>query len=125
MTPDMAALLATGLCATILDKRNLNTSCGGALMLRWLLALLLLTLGLYGAMTAEAQTANAGISGYITDPTRALIVGATVTLTESDTRIATEDNFQWRRIGIELRTAHFPHRECGKSPGYMAPNRRD
>ncbi|MGA7339361.1 MAG: carboxypeptidase regulatory-like domain-containing protein [Terracidiphilus sp.] len=54
----------------------------------WLLAPLLLTVLIGGTRTAGAQTANANISGHITDSTGALVSGATVTLTESDTRIA-------------------------------------
>jgi hypothetical protein len=53
----------------------------------WLLVPLLLTFGIYGARTAGAQTANAALSGRITDSAGALISGAAVTLTESDTRI--------------------------------------
>src|SRR5271156_2885926 len=56
----------------------------------WLLASLILTLGIFGTRIAGAQTANAAISGHITDSTGAYIGGATVTLTESDTRIATK-----------------------------------
>ena len=54
----------------------------------WLLASLLLTIGLNGGRTAVAQTANASISGRITDPTSALISNATVILTDTDTHIA-------------------------------------
>jgi hypothetical protein len=54
----------------------------------WLLALVLLLFGLYGAQTGAAQTANANISGHITDSTSALISDATVTLTNTDTHIA-------------------------------------
>jgi hypothetical protein len=44
--------------------------------------------GLYEAQTGKAQTANANISGHITDSTSALISDATVTLTNADTHIA-------------------------------------
>ena len=53
-----------------------------------LFVLLLLTLGFCGAKTGRAQTANAIVSGHITDSTGALISGATVILTESATHIA-------------------------------------
>jgi hypothetical protein len=53
----------------------------------WLLVPLLFTFGIYGARTAGAQTANAALSGRITDSAGALISGAAVILTESDTRI--------------------------------------
>ena len=56
----------------------------------WLLASLILTFGTCGVRPGSAQTANAAISGHITDSTGALVAGATVTLTESDTRIATK-----------------------------------
>jgi Carboxypeptidase regulatory-like domain/TonB dependent receptor len=56
---------------------------------RWLLALVLLLLGLYGVQTGKAQTANANISGHITDSSSALISDATVTLMDTDTHIAT------------------------------------
>ena len=54
----------------------------------WLLALVLLSFGLHGAQTGEAQTANANISGHITDSTSALVSDATVILTSTDTHIA-------------------------------------
>jgi hypothetical protein len=56
----------------------------------WLLASLILTFGICGVRRGSAQTANAAISGHVTDSTGALVPGATVTLTESDTRIATK-----------------------------------
>lgn len=61
----------------------LGTSC-------WLLACLIFIFGAYGVRPGNAQTANAAISGHITDSTGALVASATVTLTESDTRIATK-----------------------------------
>jgi hypothetical protein len=64
-------------------RRVQGTSC-------WLLASLILTFGICGVRTGSAQTANAAISGHITDSTGALVASATVTLTESDTRIATK-----------------------------------
>ncbi|MGC1463012.1 MAG: carboxypeptidase regulatory-like domain-containing protein [Terracidiphilus sp.] len=56
---------------------------------QWLLALVLLLFGLYGVQTGKAQTANANISGHITDSSSALISDAMVTLTDTDTHIAT------------------------------------
>jgi hypothetical protein len=54
----------------------------------WVLAPLLLVLGICGSRIGTAQTANASISGHITDATAAVISGATVTLTNSDTHVA-------------------------------------
>src|ERR1700685_3644815 len=89
MAPAWASMVATALHATISGKRNLDISRKSAIKLRWLVALLLFALGHYGVRTGVAQTANAAISGHITDPTGAVVPGATVILTASDTRVAT------------------------------------
>ena len=56
---------------------------------RWLLALVLFVFGLYGALSCQAQTENGSVSGHVTDPTSALVSGAAVTLTDTDTHIGT------------------------------------
>jgi hypothetical protein len=56
----------------------------------WLLVSLILTFAICGVRSGSAQTANATISGHITDPTGALVSRATVILTASDTHIATK-----------------------------------
>jgi Carboxypeptidase regulatory-like domain len=56
----------------------------------WLGVSLLLIFGVFGVHTGNAQTTNATITGHITDPTGALVSGATVTLTDMDTQIVTK-----------------------------------
>jgi hypothetical protein len=53
----------------------------------WLLASFFLTFGLNEGRTAAAQTANANMSGHIIDSAGALIPGASVSLTDTDTQI--------------------------------------
>ncbi|MBB5330702.1 TonB-dependent receptor [Tunturiibacter gelidoferens] len=54
----------------------------------WLQVFLILSFGVCGVRPGGALTANAVVSGHITDSTGAVIPGAMVTLTESDTRVA-------------------------------------
>src|ERR1700722_127814 len=54
----------------------------------WLQVFLIVSFGISGVRSGSAQTANASLSGHITDSTGAIVPGATVTLTESDTRVA-------------------------------------
>lgn len=61
----------------------------------WLLVIFLMAFGAYGSKTLQAQTANASLSGHVSDSTGALIAGATVTLTETETHVvetATSDD---------------------------------
>jgi hypothetical protein len=54
----------------------------------WLQVFLIVSFGISGVRPGSAQTANASLSGHITDSTGAIVPGAAVTLTESDTRVA-------------------------------------
>lgn len=56
-------------------------------MKQWLLIILLTAFGAYGPITIQAQTANASLSGHVSDSTGALVAGATVALTEADTHV--------------------------------------
>ena len=56
----------------------------------WLGVSLILIFGIFGVQTGNAQTTNATITGHITDPTGALVSGATATLTDTDTQIVTK-----------------------------------
>jgi hypothetical protein len=57
--------------------------------MRRLFAVLLLTLALSGA-EVRAQSTNASVTGYITDPSKAVIVGAKVVVINVNTNVRYE-----------------------------------
>lgn len=55
---------------------------------RWLSTLVLLAFGLSASLAVHAQTVNGSVSGHVTDSTSPVVPNATVTLTDTDTHIA-------------------------------------
>src|SRR5580704_16740980 len=66
--------------AKLAGRRNLAT-------VSWLTGIAFLVFGFCGSAVSDAQTANGTVSGHVLDPKGALIPGATVTLTETDTNV--------------------------------------